>query len=188
MMMRKADEAKRYKRDEENSKQQSIYVLATPGLQKQLSLEETFELKNKWLPDHPDQISGNYLLAEWICDSLLPYTTVENEIFNFFISHFNHKFDDPSEKVLRQKIIPDIYRRVQFKIMELLHNNIGDYCSATTDIWTSKSLHAFISFTLHFINKEGERKAIVLRCFPYDVAHTADSIAKTLSMIVSNWK
>ena len=51
MMMRKADEAKRYKRDEENSKEQSIYVLATPGSQKQLSLEETFELKNKWLPD-----------------------------------------------------------------------------------------------------------------------------------------
>ena len=72
--------------------------------------------------------------------------------------------------------------------MELLHNNIGDYCSAMTDIWTSKSQHAFISFTLHFINKEGERKAIVLRCFPYDVAHTADSIAKTLSMIVSDWK
>ncbi|KAI6650097.1 Zinc finger BED domain-containing protein 4-like [Oopsacas minuta] len=186
IIIRNADEAKRCKKDEENSKQQSIYILATPGSQTQQSLEETFELK-KWLPDHPDQNRGNYL-AEWICDSLLPYTTVENERFDVFISHLNHKFDVPSEKVLRQRIIPDIYRRVQFNIMELLHNNLGDFCSAPTDIWTSKSQHAFISFTLHFINKKGERKAVVLRCFPYDTSHTADSIAKTLRMIIFDWK
>ena len=122
--------------------------------QTQLSLEEAFELKNKWLPGHPEQISGTYLLAEWIYDSLLPYTTVENERFNVFINNLNHKFDVPSEKVLRQRIIPDIYRRVQYKIIELLYTNLCDYCSATSDIWTSKSQHAFISFTLHIINKE----------------------------------
>ncbi|KAI6648695.1 hypothetical protein LOD99_7921 [Oopsacas minuta] len=77
IIIRNADEAKRCKKDEENSKQQSIYILATPGSQTQQSLEETFELKIKWLPDHPDQNRGNYFLAEWICDSLLPYTTAE---------------------------------------------------------------------------------------------------------------
>ena len=186
MIIRKADEAKRCKIDEEKSKLQSIYVLAKQGSQTQLSLEETFELKNKWLSDHPDQISATYFLAEWICDSLLPYTTVENKRFNVFVNNLNHKFDVPSEKVLRQRIIPDIYRLVQYKIMELLHDSLGDSCSATTDIWTSKSQHAFISFTLHFINKGGERKAAVLRCFPYDVSHTSESIGKTLRMIVSD--
>ena len=146
----------------------------TPGSQTLLSLEETFELKNKWLPGYPDQVSGTYLLAGWICDQLLPYTTVENERFNVFIGKVNNKFDVPSEKVLRQRIIPDIYRRVHYKVMELLHNNLSDSCSATTDIWTSKSQHAFISFTLHLINKGGERKAAVLRCFPYDMSHTSE--------------
>ena len=111
----------------------------TPGLRTRFSLEETFELKNKWLPGHPDQTSiGTYLLAEWISDPLLPYTTVENERFNVFMNNIYHKFDAPSEKVFRQIIIPNIYRCVQYKIMELLQNNLGDSCTATTDIWLQR--------------------------------------------------
>ena len=113
MIIRKADEAKRCQSDAENSKLQSIYVLATQGSQTILSLEETFELKDKWKSDHPAQISGTYSLAEWIHDSLLPYTVVENEGFNVFVSNLNHKFDVPSEEVHRQRTISDIYRRVQ---------------------------------------------------------------------------
>ena len=68
--------------------------------------------------------------------------------------------------------------------MDLIRNNIGEYCSETTDIWTLKSQHAFISFTAHFQTKQGERKTAVLRCFPCDESHRVDSIAKTLHIIV----
>ena len=112
MIIRKADEAKRCKNDEEKSKLQSMYVLATQRFPNSIESRRTFELKNKRLSDHPDQISGTYLLAEWICDSLLPYTTVENKRFNVFVNNLNHKFDVPSENVLRKglfRIFTDVY-------------------------------------------------------------------------------
>ena len=103
------------------------------------------------------------------------------------ISHLDKRFFVPSEKTIRQKLIPKLYRQVQYKIKQSLDENYVAVYSITIDIWSSKGQRSFISYTVHYINVNLQRKISILRCMPYDSAHTRESIAMVLSEIRKSW-
>ena len=138
---------------------------------KQLTFQETFDRLKKWPQHHPEQQSLTFRLGEWICNAVLPYTVVEDDRFKVMINQLNPKFDIPSEKQLRQSIIPDMYKRVYQHVQ------------------ASQSLHSFISTTIHFIDDNWQPKMVVLACFPFDESHTAQHIlADALDGILTEWK
>ena len=167
----------------EKEHKKEVYSLSTI----QLTLPETKERSIMWNPDRPEQILGEKLLVQWLCDGLLPYSTVSNDQFLKMISHLNKRFNIPSEKTIRQKLIPNLYRQVQYKIKQSLEENDAAVYSITTDIWSSKGQRSFISYTVHYINVNWQRKIAILRCMPYDSAHTGESIAMVLSEIRKSW-
>ena len=168
----------------------AIYELSTNrkiNMSKQLTVQETFDRLKKWPQHHPEQQSLTFRLGEWICNAVLPYTVVEDDRFKVMINQLNPKFDIPSEKQLRQSIIPDMYKRVYQHMQALLVGRFK-FCSITTDIWSSQSLHSFISATVHFIDDNWQPKMVVLACFPFDESHTAQHIADVLDGILTEWK
>ena len=102
------------------------------------------------------------------------------------ISHLDKSFLVPSEKTIRQKLIPKMNRQVQYKIKQSLNENYVAV-NSITDIWSSKGQRSFISYTVHYINVNWQRKIAILRCMPYDCAHTGESIAMVLSEIRKSW-
>ena len=136
---------------------------------------------------HPEQQSLTFRLGELICNAVLPYTVVEDDRFKLMINQLNPKFNIPSEKQLRQIIIPDMYKRV-YQHVQALRVGRFKFCSITTDIWSSQSLHSFISATVHFIDDNWQSKMVVLACFPFDESHTAQHIADVLYGILTEWK
>ena len=78
------------------------------NMSKQLTVQEIFDRLKKWPQHHPEQQSLTFRLGEWICNAVLPYTVVEDDRFKVMINQLNTKFYIPSEKQLRQSIIPDI--------------------------------------------------------------------------------
>ena len=85
----------------------------------------------------------------------------------------NKKFVIPSEKVVRTKLFPDLYLRVQYKLKTFIEDNLkgADY-SLSCDVWSSKALDSYLGVIIHFVTKDFERKVVVLRCLPYNRAHT----------------
>ena len=190
---KKADEVKKGHEDEKRQKltgkedNKEIYKLTTStsvSIPKQLSIQETFELHRKWPQYHQEQQSLTFRLAEWICNAVLPHTVVEDDRFKVMINKLNPKFDIPSEKQLRLNIIPNMYRRVYQHVQILLRDSFKS-CSITTDIWSSQSVHSFISTTVHFIDDNWQPKMVVLKCFSFDESHTAQNIAYVLSQIMA---
>ena len=79
-----------------------------------------------------EQIKCELLLAQWIFDGLLPYAAIQSAQFKTFIEALNKKFYLPSEKILRTKIMPDVYARVESKVQQVLNENKKATFSVTT--------------------------------------------------------
>ena len=138
---------KRKRMEEENTNRANIYVLDPRVRQK--TLEQTLERTRKYPSDHPQQIEGETLMGHWLCDALLPYTTTENQQFVNMIAHFTKRFNVPSEKVMRERIIQGIHEKVQYSVKESLNKNVTGVYAITTDMWSSKDRHGYISYTAH---------------------------------------
>ena len=62
------------------------------------------------------------------------------------------------------------------------------HISFTTDIWTSISNDAFMSFTGHCVNKSFNNISVVLRVIPFPELHTAANICTTIQEIMEEFK
>ena len=97
-------------------------------------------------------------------------------MFNF-LTGLNRKFVVPSEKRLRTSMIPKLYKEVQFTLLEILREILGDsYFAVTCDIWSSLALDSYLGVTVHFITTEFDRKHLVIRCLHYNESHTGQKL------------
>ena len=103
------------------------------------------------------------------------------------IAHFTKRFNVPSEKVMRERIIPGIHEKVQYSVKESLNKNVAGVYAITTDMWSSKARHGYISYTAHWITADLERKVAILRCMPYSSSHTGESISWVLNNVTDDW-
>ena len=83
-------------------------------------------------------------------------------------------------------MMPKMYEKL-FGLFKRFVNENVIWFAATTDFWTSKTLHSFMSFAIHFITNDWCRKLVVLHCIPFDDVHTAENIGIELKEILFKW-
>ena len=93
-----------------------------------------------------------------------------------FVSRLNPKFNCPSEKTIRTRLIPDIFSKINSRVKCLLETHVTDYASLTTDLWTSCSHDSYISLTLHFLDESFNQKMAVLSCMSFEADHDAENV------------
>jgi len=74
---------------------------------------------------------------------------------------------------------------------QCIHEELQNTCkkiSFTTDMWTSRATHTYVSFTLHYINEQYELKHYLLETKEFTEAHTANNIAEEMRNILSEWE
>lgn len=174
---------KRKRREEEEAERRRVYVIRS----RQETIEQNTERALPYPSNHKQQLEGETLMAYWLCDALKPYTTVANESFVKMITHFNKRFTVPSEKVFRERVVPDLGGKVQYAIKDSLDKNVTGVYAVTTDMWTSGLYDGYISYTAHYITVDWKRKVVILRCMPYSSKHTGDSISVVLNCIKRDW-
>ena len=153
----------------------------------QTSLNSFLEKNKKFERNSPDQLKGEMLLVYWLCDSMSSYASVGNPHFQEFVGFLNKRFTVPAEKSIRQKLIPELNLKIQYLVKCTLDRNVDSVYSLTTDIWTSPSNDSFMSITAHWIDNEYHRRFVVLRCVPYNIAHTSENLAVSLKNICNEW-
>lgn len=166
------------------------YVLEEkPSTSKQLTLENIFNIGDKWNTKQSEQAEGEQLLTYWLCDALKSCETVENEQFHRFISHLSKQFKVPSKNQIQTNLIPELDKKVQYAVkLSLDTYSIKDRSySITTDIWTFPSKYSFMSITAHWISEDFQRKLAVLRCILYNTAHSASNLSSALQNVCSDW-
>ena len=147
--------------------------------QKQPTIVDTFEKCKQFGANHPTQIKLNHELMEWLIDGMLPYSTVENECFKKFVHTLCPRYKLSSEKYLRTCLMPNMYSKVKKEVIRIIHEHV-DYCSVTTDMWSSAAMDAYMSVTVDFILEAWNKKSMVLECLPFKENHTSQNLIKAL--------
>ena len=62
-----------------------------------------------------------------------------------------------------------------------------EYCSLTTDLWTSRQTMGYMTVTCHFISEEWGFESFVLETAHIDVEHTAVNLSSELRRITDKW-
>ena len=78
---------------------------------------------------------------------------------------------------MRTTLLPELNMQVQWRLESILSEVFDDpncYYSVTCDIWSSIALDSYLGLIIHFIDKQFERKQVMLRCMPYNRSHTGN--------------
>lgn len=114
--------------------------------------------------------------------------SVDNEQFKAYSASLCGRTTVPSESHIRQTMMPRIYLNVKQKVNKLL-GELSEFCSVTTDMWTSSNVDAYMAITVHFISRDSwERKIVVLECLPFPEKHTAKNISRVLRRVLDEYK
>ena len=110
-----------------------------------------------------------------------PGSTVEDKGFQDFLKVIDPKYIPPSHCTIIRENLPTLY---QGTMEELLHQlSKIEYCSITTDIWTSQTIMEYVTVTCHFLTDDWELKSVVLETTQIEESHTAENIGATLVAI-----
>ncbi|XP_023223466.1 zinc finger BED domain-containing protein 4-like [Centruroides sculpturatus] len=115
-----------------------------------------------------------------------PLSLVERVGFKRLMEKAVPQYNIPGRTYMTEKIIPDIYNRICYKIESSISRATA--VSVTSDMWTCQhNNQSFLSFTVHWISPEFILEHGVLAMKPFSGSHTGTNIAKELNAIAERW-
>ena len=121
----------------------------------------------------------NKAIAYFLAKDMQPYHTVEHQGLSM-VSNLNPKYNLPSCKHFHEKEIPSLYALVKSDISSKLEKMV--FYSTTTDLWTSRATHPYLSYTIHLVNENWD-----LQSFCLETNHTGDNVVASIKDIMTNW-
>jgi len=64
----------------------------------------------------------------------------------------------------------------------------AEYFAITTDLWTSRSKHAYIGITIHCITNQFILRNLLLAAKKFSDSYTVESLTEILQRLLSEWK
>ena len=166
-----------------SSSSSSTRVASVPrGQQK---LPELFRQQEAFPRSSSKWVKLTESLCYFLAKDTLPFDTVNGSGFQKFLQDLEPRYKPPDRKTISTVYMPRLYKGKKEAILQELHK-----CRAfgfTTDMWTSRSTHSYVSFTVHFITDEYHLKHHLLETKEFTEAHTAENIAEEMTSIISEW-
>ena len=129
----------------------------------------------------------NRKLVRHIVKDLRPLNTVRLAGFKEFCLAMDPQYVLPTEKTLRTKLIPNIYKEVMDEVQKKLDKT--KHCSITTDGWTSMAADKYNAFTVHYIDWEvGELQSKILECCNFEKRCTSENLANEITRVSKKYK
>ena len=123
-----------------------------------------------------------------IAKDMMPIHTVEKEGFKALLERFDSKYELPSQKYFSQTALPALYAKTREAVnKELEEVKEAGYFAATTDLWSSATSEPYISYTVHFINRNWELHSRCLQTMFMPEQHTGENIAEAIQVTLEAW-
>lgn len=130
-------------------------------------------------------------IVRMICKDLQPLSFTEDEGFRLLMKTAEPRYVIPSRQRFRQHHMPEAYRKVRDKLLEIIkqyNHDKTNVISITTDGWTSKSTRSYVTYTLHLIiSPEWILNSYVLGTYEFRGSHTANNLLAHLKTILVKW-
>ncbi len=156
--------------------------------QKQETFPTDFRMKLQANSDRAQTIN----VAKSICVfmaltlDMRPFSVVENDGFTHLLSVLEPRYQLPSRPHFSQNVLPHLYSEVRAKLVKDLRN--AKFIALTTDGWTSRVTHSFMTITAHYITDNWVNKYPVLQTRAVYESHTSDHLSEILQGAVAEWK
>ncbi|KAL7874942.1 hypothetical protein SRHO_G00059120 [Serrasalmus rhombeus] len=116
-----------------------------------------------------------------------PFTVVSDVGFRRLMAVVEPKYNLKSEKYYRTEMLDSVHTKVVKKIKALTApDNAGPHLSFTTDCWSGET-ESLMSLTCHFIDRDRERKQIVLNVKAMFGSLTGDYICGLFLDMMGDW-
>ena len=103
------------------------------------------------------------------------------------LNTFEPRYFPPDRTTLARHYMPDLYKEQRGKITTALSSELM-YFAFTSDGWSSRANHNYISFTVHYINSEWETCCHLLETSEITTDHTAENLGIFLEELMKRWK
>jgi hypothetical protein len=142
---------------------------------KQRKLDVMFESTTPLPSDNPRAVQITSAITKMMALDFQPYSLVENRGFRELLHLLEPRYQIPSRTTFSRKHVPDLYKKVEKTVKGTLTSDLvqessgsgsGKLCcypqtqypapafTFTTDIWTSRSMDPYISFTVSYITDD----------------------------------
>ncbi len=151
-----------------------------PSIASSFAQSQPYPRQSKWYQEL------NEAIAYFICKDGLPLYTVEKAGFLSLIKRFDKRYEPPSRAHFSRSIVPDLYASTKQKVAQKLTSI--EFFASTTDMWSSIGLTPYMSFTVHYINKDWDLESLALAASFVPNDHTADVLVDALEEVMSEWR
>ena len=128
------------------------------------------------------------LVVEWVASSVRPFMISEDAGLQK-LCDFAGSVDGRLKLPSQNKVKKDI-DELAMKLASRMKDELQKYClhyALTSDLWSSRTMQAFMAMTIHFLTKDFTMRNYTLEVFPVLGKHTADMIQGEMDMAMSNW-
>jgi len=128
----------------------------------------------------------NQAVSHCIAKDMLPISIVNNVGFRAMLHTFEPRYVVPDRKTFSQNYIPEIYQSEKARIAAAMARGLKNF-SLTTDGWTSRANHSYITHTIHYIDELWNLQAHLLDTAEMPSEHTGINLADELRDSLVKW-
>ena len=115
-------------------------------------------------------------ITHFVAKDSLPIHTITKNGFKDMIKKFDSRYEIPSSTYFSRTAIPMLYSNTKEKVAIQLQ--AVDHFASTTDMWSSVGSKPYISYTVHFVDKEWQLQSLALSMHFLPEDHTALSFLR----------
>ncbi|XP_056111044.1 E3 SUMO-protein ligase ZBED1-like [Rhinichthys klamathensis goyatoka] len=123
-------------------------------------------------------------VAKYIARDMVPIYTVEKPGFINMLKVVDPRYVLPSRKYFAEVALPRLYNSTREKIARELEG--VSFYSATTDLWSSRTMQPYMSLTVHYID-DWTLRSVCLQTAYFPDDHTGEIIAQGLKDALTSW-
>jgi hypothetical protein len=170
---------------------------------KQRKLDTILKPVDYFPKDHPRARQLTKAITRMIAIDSQPYSVVDDRGFRELMSVAEPRYRLPSRTTFSRTLVPELYEQTKRSVTDKMVADLSvsgfssddparpapaPAFSFTTDIWTSRKMDAYISFTVSYLTIDFKLRALALENKPITGSHTADAILESLEKAMEEWK
>ena len=112
---------------------------------------------------------------------MLPLYTVEKAGFKQMLSKFNPQYELPCQNYFSTVTIPALFSEIKSEIQQKINDQHFTFYAGTTDLWSSITSEPYLSYTIHYIDKNWNMCYKCLQTHYMPEAHITIILQETLT-------
>ena len=125
-------------------------------------------------------------VCQFLAKDLVPIDTVNDAGFRSMLKVFEPRYTLPDRTTFSRHYLPSLYQKQKALVSDQMASGLK-YFALTTDCWTSRAQHSFMSLTVHYISAEWNLLSHMLETGEITAEHTAVNLSSYLIECLSRW-